>query len=199
MLSVANRTGTYVAFDGLGQTNPTMSDFRYYATIKAWAAGKTAELRYVDSHEKTYAVRDTSRRETLETRIRERLAASKNCIVILSRQTRKSGSMLSYEIEKAIDSYGTPLIVTYVDLQVVLCPVLLADYWPDALRSRIQAGQGNMIHVPFAKNPISDALPRFTVNGEKPRGGPLGCYDANSHRDWGLLYAMSPEQNYCKP
>lgn len=30
---MANRTGTYVAFDGLGQTDPTKSDFRYYSTI----------------------------------------------------------------------------------------------------------------------------------------------------------------------
>lgn len=37
--------------------------------------------------------------------VRERLSASKNMVVILSENTRKSGSVLSYEIEQAIDNY----------------------------------------------------------------------------------------------
>ena len=75
---MANRTGTYIAFDGLGKVNPTESDFKYYATIQAWSAGKNIDFRFVDSHDKTAAVRDTSLRLTLEARIRERLAASKH-------------------------------------------------------------------------------------------------------------------------
>ena len=35
-----NRTGTYIAFDGLGQADPTKSDFRYYSTLQAWSANK---------------------------------------------------------------------------------------------------------------------------------------------------------------
>ena len=195
---MANRTGTYVAFDGLGQTDPTKSDFRYYSTIQAWDAHDNIDFRFVNSHEKTDAVRDTSKRATLEARIQERLRASKNMLVILSPQTRKSGSMLVFEIEQAVDVYELPLIVTYVDLQVVLQPQLLSNYWPHALSSRIRESQGSMIHIPFAKDPIMDALPRFTVNGEKPKGGVLGYYNADTHRAWGLLYAASAEQNYLK-
>lgn len=110
---MANRTGTYIAFDGLGKTNPAESDFKYYATIQAWSAGKNVDFKFVNSHDKTAAVRDTSLRSTLEARIRERLAASKNCLVILSDDTRKTGSMLSYEIERAVDKYKTPLICVY--------------------------------------------------------------------------------------
>jgi hypothetical protein len=29
------RTGTYVAFDGLGEADPTKSDYKYYATLQA--------------------------------------------------------------------------------------------------------------------------------------------------------------------
>ena len=47
-----NRTGTYIAFDGLGETNPAKSDFRYYATLQAWTANKNIEFRFVNSHEK---------------------------------------------------------------------------------------------------------------------------------------------------
>lgn len=195
---MANRTGTYVAFDGLGQTDPTKSDFRFYSTIQAWDAHKKIEFSFVNSHDKTDAVRDSSKRATLEARIQERLRASKNMIVILSPQTRKSGSMLVFEIEQAVDCYKLPLIITYVDLQVVLQPNLLSGYWPNALSSRIGNAQGNMIHIPFAKNPIMDALPRFAVNGDMPNGGVLGFYNADAHRQWGLLYPTSAEQNYLK-
>ena len=127
---MANRTGTYIAFDGLGETDPTKSDFRYYATIKAWNASNSIDFNYVDSHDKTDAVRDSSKKATLQNRIQERLRASKNALVILSSDTRKSGSMLSYEIEQAVDTYTLPLIITYTDYAVVLQPNLLSGYWP---------------------------------------------------------------------
>ena len=97
-----NRTGTYVAFDGLGQVDPTKSDYRYYSMLQAWSANKNIDFKFTNSHEKTYAVRDTSSKETLCSRIRQRLGASKNMLIILSEDTRKSGSILSYEI---VESY----------------------------------------------------------------------------------------------
>ncbi|MDA9009060.1 hypothetical protein N9K16_03765, partial [Alphaproteobacteria bacterium] len=110
---MVNRTGTYIAFDGLGETNPTKSDFRYYSTIQAWNLNKRVAFRFRDSHSATYAIRDTSTVDTVKSRIRERLSGSKNCLIILSDKTRKTGSMLSYEIEKAVDYYNLPLIVAY--------------------------------------------------------------------------------------
>ena len=80
---MAYRSGTYVAFDGLGQTDPSKSDFKYYATIQAWDKNKDIDFKYVDSHDKTYAIRDSSKKETVKSRIRERLANSKNTLVIL--------------------------------------------------------------------------------------------------------------------
>ena len=71
-LVMAKRTGTYVAFDGLGETDPAKSDFRYYATILAWSANKNIEFSLTNSHEKTYAVRDSSSKTTLYSRIQER-------------------------------------------------------------------------------------------------------------------------------
>lgn len=66
---MAYRNGNYIAFDGLDETDPTKSDFRYYALIQAWAAGKGYDFKYVDSHDKTFAVRDSSLIATLEARI----------------------------------------------------------------------------------------------------------------------------------
>ena len=100
---MANRTGTYIAFDGLGEIDPTKSDFRYYTMIQAWDANKRFDFKFVNSHDKTDAVRNTSKIATLKARIQERLRASKNMLVILSSQTAKrSGSVLSYEIEQAV-------------------------------------------------------------------------------------------------
>lgn len=167
---MANRTGTYIAFDGLGKTNPTESDFKYYSTIQAWSAGKSIDFKFVNSHDKTAAVRDTSLRSTLESRIRERLAASKNCIVILSDDTRKSGSMLSYEIEKSVDLYKIPLICVYPGYEKINAPDKHSSRWPDALTTRINNRTADAIHVPFKKDILLTAINQFSVNDSSPGG-----------------------------
>ena len=177
---MAYRTGTYIAFDGLGQTDPTKSDFRYYATIQGWSAGKNMNFKYVDSHAKTAAVRDTSLRTTLEARIRERLAASKNVVVILSQDTRKSGSMLVYEIERAVDYYELPLICAYTGYESVMDPAALAARWPNALTQRINDGSASAIHIPFKMYPMLDAINQFSVNNKMP-SGPLDYYTREAH------------------
>ncbi|MFA5688230.1 MAG: hypothetical protein WC959_03670 [Kiritimatiellales bacterium] len=159
---MAYRSGTYIAFDGLGQIDPSQSDFKYYATIQAWDAHKTIKFDYVDSHDKTYAVLDTSSRITLEARIRERLANSKNVIIILSGDTRKYGSMLSYEIEQAADKYKLPLIIAYVDYKVVAAPLSLSSYWPNALAERIKNKTIRAIHIPFLKETLFEAIKQYS-------------------------------------
>lgn len=180
------RTGTYFAFDGLGTANPTRSDFRYYATVKGWNANKGIEFKFVNSHDKASAVRDTSLLETLKTSIRKRLVASKNMVVILSKDTRKSGSLLSYEIEKAIDRYELPLIVAYTGYDVVRNPSALSHMWPNVLADRIRIGAASAIHIPFRQTALFNAINRFTVSGEKI-GGSLVCYSEQAHREWGYF------------
>ncbi|MDP0492528.1 MAG: hypothetical protein Q7Q71_15890 [Verrucomicrobiota bacterium JB023] len=172
---MTNRTGTYISFDGLGKTNPTESDFKYYATMQAWSAGKNIDFKFVNSHEKTAAVKDTSLRSTLESRIRERLAVSKNCIVILSYDTRKTGSMLSYEIEKAVDFYVIPLICVYVGYKTINAPKELSNRWPNSLKARIDNGTADAIHVAFKKEILLTAINQFSVNNDSP-GGSLVTY-----------------------
>ncbi len=183
---MANRTGTYFAFDGLGQTDPTKSDFKYYATVQAWSAGKNIEFKFVDSHDKTNAVRDTSLRTTLEARIKERLAASKNVVVIISSDTRNSGSMLSYEIEKAVDTYGLPLIIAYAGYNSIQSPSALSDRWPNALTTRLNNGSASAIHVPFKKDAILDAIGQFTVSSGNLDGA-FNKYSRETQVNWGYI------------
>jgi len=183
---VANRTGTYVAFDGLGEADPTKSDFRFYATIQAWSANKNIEFSITNSHEKTYAVRDTSSRATLYSRIQERLRASKNMLVILTKDTRYTGSVLSYEIEQVIDTYKIPLIIAYPEYQAILNVDALNNLWPKALAKRINNADIKAIHIAFKKDCILDAITRFYVNGENLSNG-KNFYSRETYVQWGLL------------
>ena len=185
---MANRTGTYIAFDGLGNPNPKDSDFRYYSTIQMWAAGKGKDFKYTDSHEKTAAVRDSSLKETLKGRIRERLASSKQCLVIISSDTRKSGSMLSYEIEKAVDLYGLPLIIAYVGYEKVTSPYFHSFKWPSALENRIANQSAKAIHIPFKKKAINQALSQFQLNN-LPKASDVYYTSAVQNR-WNSTYDL---------
>lgn len=181
-----NRTGTYVAFDGLGQTDPTKSDFHYYAMLQAWDQNRNIDFRFTNSHEKTYAVRDASSRETLYARIRQRLSASKNMLVILSKNTRYTGSVLSYEIQMAIDVYKIPLIIAYPGYTAICNVDELAGMWPKALEDRIDKSTTKAIHIAFAKQPILEAIKRFTVNGESLSNG-KHFFIREAYASWGLI------------
>ena len=183
---MANRTGTYFAFDGLGETNPAKSDFRFYATIRGWNEKKGIEFKFVNSHEKASAVRDTSKLATLQASIRQRLAASKNMVIILSDDTRRTGSLLSFEIEKAVDTCSLPLIVAHTGYSSVVKPVDLSYRWPDALAKRLNDGSASAIHIPFKQKALFNAISRFTVNGESLDGS-LVHYTWDAHKDWGYV------------
>lgn len=179
------RTGTYVAFDGLDEKNPTKSDFKYFATLKAWDKNNDIDFEFVDSHEKTDAVRDSSKKETLKKRIQERLSRSKNIIIIISSETRDIGSMLSYEIELAVETYKLPLIITYVDYKKILNPKSHSSEWPKALLENINNGKAKAIHIPFKKEPILDAISQFGVNDKFPSSA-LSYYYDYVYKGWGI-------------
>lgn len=179
------RTGTYVAFDGLGEVDPSKSDFKYYATLQAWDSNKDIDFRLTNSHEKTYAVRDDSSRATLKARICERLSQSKNMVIVLSEDTRKSGSMLSFEIEKAVDVYKLPLIIAYPGFKSILDVECHRSVWPTALSRRIDNGTARAIHVPFKKEPILDAIGQFTIQRSSLNSG-KNYYKLEAYQAWGL-------------
>lgn len=182
------RTGTYVAFDGLGESDPSKSDYRYYATLQAWSENDNIDFTLVNSHEKTYSVRDDSLRRTLYSRIDERLRMSKQMVVVISSLTRETGSVLLYEIRRAVDDYKIPLIIAYPGQNTMTDPSSLANvrsWWPAALRMRIHLEKGFFLHVPFMKEPLRKAMELATVqkiNGDK------GSFFLGVHwyRSWGI-------------
>jgi len=107
-------------------------------------------------------------------------------VVIISGDTRKTGSMLSYEVEKAVDHYELPLIIAYTGYASVLNPSSHSDEWPTALATRLNNGSAKAIHVPLKKDALFNAIGRFTVNGEEI-GGSLVHYTREAQVGWGYI------------
>ena len=184
------RNGTYIAFDGQGTTVPTESDLRYLGLLRSWNKNKNYDLKYYDSHLKTYKVLDSSTRETLESRLMERMRNSKNMLIILSEATNYNRGMLNFEIEKAVDIYALPIIVAYTECEYLLEPEKYLSRWPKALKERIDNDTVKAIHVPFKEKAIMCAISQFSVHNssEEELTSSLCTYTEKTYRSWGYLH-----------
>jgi hypothetical protein len=183
---MAYRSGTYVAFHAAGTSDPTASDMKYFNLLKAWHVREEIDFAFVDSHDKTAAVRDSSRKDTLRQRLAERLRNSKNMILVLGETTRFDTDWVPFEIEYAIDTCQIPIIAAYPGYQNITNPAALSPLWPIALRTRIERGVAHVIHVPFKQDPLTDAVSQFS-HDKYPLGEGYGRYDDAAYRSWGLL------------
>ncbi|WP_308164069.1 TIR domain-containing protein [Acidithiobacillus ferriphilus] len=139
-------------------------DFVYYNQLRMWK-GADASFPFVDSHAKTYSVRDGSDWETtLKPRLRERLRASKNLILFLSKSTLESKALVE-EIDYGINNEGLPVIVVYPDFDSK-ASLLNGDRFSSSVTSlwskipifKSSMGQVPTVHVPLLKDTISLAL-----------------------------------------
>ena len=182
---MAYRTGTYVAFHGAGTTDPTASDIKYYNLLKAWDVRDEKDFEFVNSHEKTSSVRDSSKRETLRKSLVARLNRSKNMILILTQTTKEDTDWVPFEIRHAVDEDEIPVIATYPGYDSILDPEKLRPLWPTALRKRIDDETARVIHIPFKEKPLHAAVNQFT-HTDLPTG-PLVYYTRETYQKWGLL------------
>ena len=182
---MAYRNGTYVAFHANGTAEPTESDMKYYNLLKAWKVRSDGEFEFVNSHDKTAAVRDSSSRETLRARLAERLRNSKNMLLIIGDTTRFDTDWVPFEIEYAVDTCKIPIIAAYPQYEYILRPGDLRPLWPAALAKRIDNGTAHVIHIPFKQAPLTDALPRFAPDA-LPVGGGLTYYSPDAYRSFGI-------------
>lgn len=158
-----NRTGTYVAFDGQGSTDPTESDIHYFNLLKAWNKSGSIDFRFTNSHEKTYQVRDSSSKATLFNRLETRLSASKNFLLIISDKTNYDRGILNWEIEKAVDYYELPIIIAYPGYSKIGAPSELNSMWTKSLAERIKNERAHCIHIPLKKNRYLTRLISFLL------------------------------------
>lgn len=184
---MAYRNGTYIAFHANGTNIPGgNSDIDYYNLMKAWSENKNIDFTMVNSHEKVSAVRDTSSRETLRRSLLERLSNSKNMVLILGKTTRLDTDWVPFEVAKAVDEYGIPIIAAYTEVSIpIRAPSAFRSYWPQALTDRISNGTASVIHMPFNMKALLDATSQFS-HDKLPRGGGLGFYDDAAYRSFGI-------------
>lgn len=167
---MAYRNGNYCAFyvaepfqeSTLGAH--ATKDFVYYNMLRAWK-GKDETFPFIDSHEKTYSVRDGSDWEkTLKPRLRERLQSSKNIVLFLSEST-KSSKALSEEIEYGISNQGLPVIVIYPGYDTKESLLLNGKLSPDVrlLWDKLPVFKKWMDKVPTLHVPCSQALIRKSL------------------------------------
>ncbi len=161
------RNGTYCAFyvdepfesSNLGAL--ATRDFVYYNLIRMWKHNDPS-FPFIDSHNKTYNVRDGSDWEdTLKPRLRERLRESKNILLFLSDVTRPSRA-LNEEMEYGIGHLELPVIVAYPDLDPINCDDNF-DQKVFSLWNGLPAFRNNMhkvptVHIPMKRDAVREAL-----------------------------------------
>ena len=189
---MAYKNGTYIAFHANGTTDPTASDIKFYNLLKAWTSKSDDDFSLINSHEKTAAVKDTSKKETLEKRLKTRLNNSKHLLLILGKTTKNDKDWVPFEIEHAIDTCKLPVIIVYtssiIDTDYAITDAQkLSSHWPASLKKRIENKTVNAIHIPFKKAPIADAISQFDIK-KQPKGMGLGVYDKNTNINFGLKY-----------
>lgn len=139
-------------------------DFIYFNQLRMWK-GQDASFPFIDSHDKTYDVRDGSDWEgTLKPRLRERLRASKNMVLFLSDSTVASKALVE-EIDYGINSEGLPIIVVYPEFNSKASlrdGEAFADgitaLWNKVPVFKASMGSVPTLHVPLLKKTISSAL-----------------------------------------
>jgi hypothetical protein len=193
---MAYRNGTYIAFHANNTREPTESDIKYYNLLKAWNVRSESDFEFVNSHDKASAVRDTSKRATLEASLKKRLRNSKNMILVVGETTWEDTDWVPFEIRYAVDECEIPIIAAYPGFQYVLPSPPSPGFpgveswrslprWPTALRVRVENGTARILHVPFKQAPLADAVQQFTYANLPEDGRQYYSVDAYSY--WGLL------------
>ncbi len=183
---MAYRNGTYIAFHANKTTEPAESDIKYYNLLKAWKVRSDSDFAFINSHEKTSAVRDSSKRATLEASLKARLNNSKNMVLVVGKTTKEDTDWVPFEIRYAVDVCKIPIIAAYPGYDYIMAPTKLSSLWPSALAVRIQNGTAHVIHIPFKQAPLADAIGQFS-HRKYPRDGGLGYYSRDAYKSWGLI------------
>ena len=139
----------------------------------------------INSHEKTAAVRDSSKRQTLRDRLVTRLRNSKHLLLIIGDTTKNDIDWVPFEITYAIDDCGISVIAVYTDYDYIQNPAAHENEWPEALKSRIKDQSARVVHIPFKKEPITAAIKQFDVE-TRPKSA-LSYYTRDGYIKWGLI------------
>jgi hypothetical protein len=149
---VAYRNKTYVCF--------ASEDINQYRLMTAWKANKHIDFNFYDAHDLSNVL-DTSQPETIRRRLRERLANTKQAVLLVGDQTRRKAAdparFLHYELD-VLTRLQLPIVIANLNgsrqAQSSRIPTILSSYYT--------------ISVSFQPVAIMHALdayvPRFALN-----------------------------------
>ena len=178
------RNGVYVAFNGMGTTDPTKSDMKYYGLLQSWSKSNKIDFSFSDSHKKTYSVSDQSKIKTLKDRLLERFRSSKVLFLIATENATINRGLLNWEIEKAVESYDLPIIVCYPRYNKIKMPSYHKNKWPLKLKELIENEEVKTIHIPFKKDLILEAINSFSVHN--PPSYSNGIFKDSVYEKYGI-------------
>lgn len=155
---MAYRNKTFVSF--------ASEDIHYYRLMQAWRRNENIEFDFHDAHDLNTAL-DTSRPQTIRRRLRERLANTKQVVLLISEATRSAASrprrFLFYEVQM-IRKLELPVVFANLNgsrrIQRSRLPTALLDQYT--------------ISVPFRpaliRYALDDFVPAYRSQRESQRG-----------------------------
>lgn len=160
---MAYRNKTYVCF--------ASEDIAQYRMMTAWKANKNIEFNFYDAHDLAN-IRDTSPPETVRRRLRERLANTKQAVLLVGDKTRSVAAnpdrLLYYELE-VLDRLQLPIVVVNLnqsrEVQLARIPeALTGDYYTISVSFQPRI----IMHA------LDDYVPAFAANltAVNPKMGP---------------------------
>jgi len=166
------RNKTYVAF--------ASEDIKYYWLMTAWCENDKFEFDFHDAHDINVAL-DTSKPDTIRQRLRDRLANTKQVIVLGSADCKtkaaKSSSFLYYEIE-TIAKLDLPVVVANLD----------GDRWVDKnfIPQRFLDADYLTLSVSFQVKIIQHALDDWVPRWAKSTDTGPYQYNPSVYKDLGM-------------
>jgi len=167
---MAYRNKTYVAFDG-------DNDMWAYRLMTAWKSNENIDFNFHNAHDLNSA-RDSSTEESIKSQLRERMANSKQFILLVGENTKYLRKFVPWEIELARKK-DLPIIVVNLNGN--------REYDEDLCPSAVGAEVYTM-HVSFNAKIVQYALDNFpdayTKNKNEKKGN--YWYKASVYEDLGL-------------
>lgn len=159
---MAYRNKTYVCF--------ASEDIKSYNLMEAWRENKHIDFNFYDAHD-TALVRDTSQRETVRRRLRERLSNTKQAVLLVGDKTRSVAAsperFLYYEMEVLL-RLDIPMVIANLNqvrtAESERMPKVLADVYT----------MSTSFQPAIIKYALDDFPAKFTANltAGEPKTGP---------------------------
>ena len=168
---MAYRNKTFVSF--------ASEHISYYRMMTAWRSNKHIDFNFHDAHDLNTAL-DTSQPDTIRRRLRERLASTKQVVLLVGDETRavaaRSSRFLYYEVD-VINRLGLPVVFANLNGSRVV----------ESSRLPQKLSEPYSVSVSFQpaiiKLALDDFVADYSLDGSK--AGPYE-YDAKAYEDLGL-------------